>query len=289
MSPQSITSRAVILVALVALAGVAFGGVAVADTTTHATVTDAAANTQNQTNQTAYLRVIHASPDAPNVDVYLDNETVLTDVPFGTVSDYLEVAPGEHTVAITVAGNQSAEVFGGNVTLNAGGRYTIAATGEVTEGAPTTFQAFILQDTVIASASGNASISLVHLSPDAPAVDATTDDTVLFDNVSFRNASNYVTVPAGNYTVDVRGATADNNGSVVTSFDVSLESGTAYTAFAVGYLDPANATGNVTNASFDLLVATDIGPENATMLGNVTTTETNVTAGNETANATVGA
>jgi len=289
MSPQSITSRAVILVALVALAGVAFGGVAVADTTTHATVTDAAANTQNQTNQTAYLRVIHASPDAPNVDVYLDNETVLTDVPFGTVSDYLEVAPGEHTVAITVAGNQSAEVFGGNVTLNAGGRYTIAATGEVTEGAPTTFQAFILQDTVVAPASGNASISLVHLSPDAPAVDVTTDDTVLFDNVSFRNASNYVTVPAGNYTVDVRGATADNNGSVVTSFDVSLESGTAYTAFAVGYLDPANATGNVTNASFDLLVATDIGPENATMLGNVTTTETNVTAGNETANATVGA
>ena len=40
------------------------------------------------------LRAAHLSPDAPNVDVYLNNELVnaLVNVPFEAISGYLEVA-----------------------------------------------------------------------------------------------------------------------------------------------------------------------------------------------------
>ncbi len=38
------------------------------------------------------------SPNAPNVDVYVDGSAVLEDVPFGAVSDYLEVPAGARTV-----------------------------------------------------------------------------------------------------------------------------------------------------------------------------------------------
>ena len=35
----------------------------------------------------AFVRVVHASPDAPNVDVWVDGAAALTEVPFTGVSD----------------------------------------------------------------------------------------------------------------------------------------------------------------------------------------------------------
>jgi len=48
----------------------------------------------------AWVRVLHASPDAPAVDVYLDDTIVsaLTNVPFATISGYLEIPAGDHNV-----------------------------------------------------------------------------------------------------------------------------------------------------------------------------------------------
>lgn len=78
-------------------------------------------------------------------------------------------------------------------------------------------------------------------------------DTVIADNVSYAGTSDYMTVPAGEYTLEVREATADNNGSVVTTVDVSLENGSAYTAYAVGYLNAENASAeNASGPSFQV-------------------------------------
>ena len=50
----------------------------------------------------AMVRVLHASPDAPAVDVYLDDAKVdaLTNVPFGTISGYLEIPSGDHNIKV---------------------------------------------------------------------------------------------------------------------------------------------------------------------------------------------
>jgi len=84
----------------------------------------------------------------------------------------------------------------------------------------------------------------------------TADDgnVVLADNVTFGNASDYVTVPEGNYTVEIREATAENNGSVVTTVDVSLAEETAYSALAVGYLDAEAAPADT---PFEVLLTED--------------------------------
>ena len=39
------------------------------------------------------MRVAHLAPDAPNVDVYVNDEPVLTDVPYTTISDYHRCRP----------------------------------------------------------------------------------------------------------------------------------------------------------------------------------------------------
>ncbi|MDF9747226.1 DUF4397 domain-containing protein [Natrinema salsiterrestre] len=191
----------------------------------------------------AAVRVAHFSPDAPNVDVYVDDNRVLADVAYGDVTPYLEIEPGTYAVTITAAGDPETVAFEGDVTFGAA-FYTVAAIGEL--GAET-FQPAVLVD------AGSALARLVHAAPDAPAVDVYADDTLLFEDVSFTDSTDYVPVPAGQYTLSVRPA---GGTEAVASFDATLERGTAYTGYAIGYLEPPT---DATDREFTVEVTVD-GP-----------------------------
>jgi hypothetical protein len=208
-------------------------------------------------SEPANVRVAHMSPNAPNVDVYVDGSAVLEDVPFGAVSDYLEVPAGARTVEITAAGDPDTSVFEGDVTVEGGQAYTVAAAGEIGDDTGDPFQPLVLADNLTAPSNGTARLRLVHLSPDAPQVDVTVGSSgdVLFDAADFREFDS-VEVPAGEYTIQVRGATPDNDGDVVAEYDLSLAGETGYTAFAAGYLTPDDEPADT---PFDLIVAQDTG------------------------------
>jgi len=197
------------------------------------------------TQDASYLRVVHASPDAPAVDVAVDNETVLSGVEFGTVSDYLTLSAGEYNVTIE-ASESGAVVFDDAVTLDPRSITTVAAAGEIGENATQPFEPIRYDDNAYEPADGESAISVVHLSPDAPTVDVTVgtgnDTVVLAANVSYGEASDYVTVPAGNHTVDLRQATAANDGPVLASTEVTLANGSAHSALALGFVNPENDT-----------------------------------------------
>ena len=67
------------------------------------------------------------------------------------------------------------------------------------------------------------------------------NETVLAENVSFQNASEYVNVPEGNYTVEIRVAAPDNDGDTVATVNLSVEGGTAYSVVAAGYVTPEDS------------------------------------------------
>jgi hypothetical protein len=213
--------------------------------------------TDGEMSEVAMVRIAHMSPDAPNVDVYVDGSAVLEDVPFGTTSGYLEVGAGEHDVEITAAGQPDTVVFDDTITVAADTAYTVAAAGEISEGADEAFAPLILEDDTSDPGSDTARLRLVHVSPDAPAVDVTAGGNALFDGVAYTE-SGTVEVPAGDYTVEVRGDTESNDGDVVAEFDVSLAGGQAYTAFAAGYLSPDDEPADT---PFDLLFAEPMGSD----------------------------
>ncbi|AGN01394.1 hypothetical protein L593_07235 [Salinarchaeum sp. Harcht-Bsk1] len=207
----------------------------------NATDDEAAAAADPQ--QTTYLRVVHASPDAPAVDVLIENDTVLSNVSFGDVSDYLPGPAGTYNVTIAAAEDPDTVVFDDEVTLEARTVTTIAASGEISENGTAPFAPVAFNDNAWTPEDDMSALRVVHLSPDAPAVDITAGNgsVVIADDVEFGNASDYVTVPAGDYTAEIRPATEGNNGTVVTTVDVSLEGETAYSAWALGYLNPDEA------------------------------------------------
>ncbi|QCC49101.1 DUF4397 domain-containing protein (plasmid) [Halobellus limi] len=235
------------------------GGDTATDTATDTpTSTPTATETETATETpagTAMVRVAHMSPNAPNVDVYVDGDAVLEDVAFGAVSPYLEVPAGEREVEITAAGDADTSVFSGPVPVEADSAYTVAATGEIGEDGDQPFEPLVLEDDNSDPGGDTARVRVVHASPDAPAVDVTVESSgdALYDGVAYGEAG-YVEVPAGDYTLQIRGDTESNDGDVVADFDVSLGGGQVYTAFAAGYLSPDDEPADT---PFDLVVAQD--------------------------------
>jgi hypothetical protein len=216
------------------------------------TATPTETATETEMAASGMLRVAHMAPDAPNVDVYVgEGDPVLTDVPFRAVSDYLEVPPGDYPVMITAAGDPDTVVFDDELTVGEGA-YTVAAAGELA-GDGEDFAPVVLEDDTSDPGSDSARVQVVHVSPDAPAVDVTVaaSGDAIVDGLAYRE-SGTVTVPASDYTLQVRGDTETNDGDVVGEFDVSLEGGTVYTVFAAGYLTPDDEPAS---EPFDLVVA----------------------------------
>jgi len=166
--------------------------------------------------------------------------------------DYLELEPGTYEVMITAAGDADTVVFDEELEI-AEGAFTVAALGELSE-ENQPFAPAVLEDDV-SDPGDTARVRLVHASPDAPAVDVTVGDgeTVLFEGAEFGDAAT-TEVPGGEYTLEVRPATENNDGDVVATFNVAPEAGNVYTAFAVGYLEPESAPAD---APFDLEVVMD--------------------------------
>jgi hypothetical protein len=180
----------------------------------------------------AQLRVLHASPDAPAVDIWINDAVVddLTDVPFGTLSDYLEVPAGDYNVKVFAAGTDTDPVIDANVSLSAGKAYTAAAIGEVAA-----ITAAVFEDGGM-DASDKAMARVIHLSPDAPAVDVAPDGADPADAVvkglEFPDATDYLALDAGSYDLEVRLAGTTD---VALQLDpVDLEAGMAYSIFAIG-------------------------------------------------------
>src|SRR3954452_24699781 len=85
---------------------------------------------QDRTDENASIRFVHASPDAPAVDVIVDGAPVAENLAYGTSSEYLPFPSGDHQVQIvpTGSGVESA-VLDEKVNLDSGGAYIFAAAG----------------------------------------------------------------------------------------------------------------------------------------------------------------
>ena len=182
---------------------------------------------------TAQLRVVHASPDAPNVDVLVDGVAALSNVPFEAASDYLAVPAGARNLRVRAAGT-STVVIDESATVTAGSAYTVLATGRVASIAP-----LVLEDDLASPAAGNIKLRLVHAAPTAgnvdiyvtaPAADIGGASPTL-SNVAFGVASDYLEVPAGTYRVRV--TPAGTKTVAIDANDVALAAGQIRTAVAV--------------------------------------------------------
>jgi hypothetical protein len=192
--------------------------------------------------------IIHASPDAPTVNITLDGTVVsaLGDLSFPKFTSSYATLPADKDIKVglrTIGGTTDA--FSKTVKLAKDKNYSIFAINRL---ASIDFLAF--EDDLTAPTGTNAKVRFIHLSPDAPAVDINAKGSTnkLFANAAFKSGS-VVEVPAGTYELEVKAAGTTTVALSVPG--VKVDAGKIYTIFAHGLLA---ATGTQPRLSASIIV-----------------------------------
>lgn len=191
---------------------------------------------RSTSTQTADVLIVHASPDAPGVDVFVDGQgPAVSNLTFPANTGYVALNSGTRNVQVNVA-NTSTTVIDANLSLDPNGAYSVFAINSVSNIEP-----LVLADDLTSPATGKAHVRFVHLSPDAPAVDIALANggAVVFGNVAFKGFEGFTPLDAGTYDLEVR--LAGTNTVVLPLPGITLEDGKIYTVFAKGFVSGSGA------------------------------------------------
>jgi hypothetical protein len=204
----------------------------------------------------ARLRFIHAASGLSAVDVFVDGTRVLSQVPYASISDYLNLPTGTRRVAVTATEqNEDAAVIVAEATIEAGKTYSFAAIG-----LPDRASALYTDD-VGAPAAGKARVRVIHLSPDAPGADVrVVNGPTLIQNLAFSEASSYLEVDQGTYDLQV--AAVGENSAFFQLPNTKLTAGTIYDVVAVGRLANIQAVVAATSPQDVGEAGRGVAPEN---------------------------
>jgi len=193
----------------------------------------------------AAVRVVHASPDAPAVDVIVnDTLRVVMGATYEAVTDYLPpLVPGTYNFKVVPEMGQPADaVIDIDVPLSQGSESTVVAVGTLTD--PNfPIEALLLPDANRRVAT-EAKLRLVHASVTAGPVDiylapggtlsTVVDPAQAFlftaTEVPFKADTGYLPVPAGSYDVVI--TPAGSTSAAIGPLTVPLDAGGIYTAIA---------------------------------------------------------
>lgn len=182
------------------------------------------------------ILVVHASPNAPGVDLLVDDAKVNTAaLTFPLNTGYIAATSGKRNIKVNVTGTSNS-VITADLDLVENANYSVFAVDSVSK-----ISALVLTDDLTAPASGKAHVRFVHLSPNAPAVDVAvaSSGAVVFGNKKFKEYTSFTPLDAGKYNLDVRVAGTSTVALVLP--EITLEAGKIYTVFAKGFLGGAAA------------------------------------------------
>lgn len=193
----------------------------------------------------ANVMVIHASPDAPEVDLFVEDVQLNADsspLRYRLRSNYIRITNGLRHFELrdATAGTVLLEQM---IDLAPNAYYSVFAAND--------FQQFeyVIVDDDLSTTPTEAMLRFVHLSPDAPAVDAVLLDSGPggsdlipdgFTENAFGQYSTFEEVPVGARTVQIR--RADDDSVLIPGVSIVLDTGKHYTVWLRGLVNGSGET-----------------------------------------------
>lgn len=193
--------------------------------------------------ETAYVSLYQASPDAPDLDIVVDNRRINT-YPFNYTdhTGYLRFYTGERNLKFGPYGASNV-VTDTTVTFEEGNAYSVFVVDEYTN-----LGILMFEDNEEPPAEGNTLVRFINLSPDAPSVDLMVagETEAMFADQSFKEISGFMEVTADQYDFEVTGS---EDGEVLLNVpDINLQAGWYYTVIVRGYTSPPAGNNNILSA-----------------------------------------
>jgi Domain of unknown function (DUF4397) len=179
---------------------------------------------------------INASPNAPGFDI-LVNDVKVDDnkVNYPNNTGYKKVKLDSNNIKVNIAGS-TFTYFSEIKYLSKNVRYSFFIADSISKKSH-----LFLTDDLSAPNAGKAKVRFMHLSPNTPALDiiVASNGNVLFGNRSFKSATGFTNLTAGNYNFELKLAGTSTVKYVAPA--VNFEDGKIYTFFIKGFSNAANA------------------------------------------------
>lgn len=175
------------------------------------------------------IRFVHASPDAPAIDIIVDGQPVAQGLEFGSVTGFASVPEGEHGIIVVPAGEDSTSaLIDETIDTDGDDVYTIAVANLLNSLELKTFEGN-LDDLP----ENEARVRLINLSPDEGGVDlAQVGGDEWFDDIQFGDASDHRNVQEGSYDLEIR--LHDAESSLLSISGAQIDRGTEVTFVLIG-------------------------------------------------------
>lgn len=188
----------------------------------------------------AFVSLYHGSPDAPALDIEVDNNQINTsEFEYAEYTGYLRFYTGDRNLKFGPFASSSVNIDT-TVTFEANKAYSVFVADEFVNGG-----VVVLNDNSDPAASGKAKVRVINLSPDAGEVDfmiaAETDNWA--SDLAFKEATEFTEIDAGEFDFEVRAS--DDNELLLSLPNTQLQSRYFYTIVIRGFETPPGGNTNV--------------------------------------------
>ena len=175
------------------------------------------------------IRFVHAATGGGAVDLRLDGQPIIFDLPAGQATAYGRTAVGSHTLSVQVPGSGTDEkvLLSQSLTLAADGSYTLV----LMEQGGALSAALFEDDRAAGAGGGNGSLRLVNATSDGTALGAVVAEAALTSLLAPGEASDRTLSPVANPTVTV---VSGQGQTLLTTPPLPLGNGELYTLVVGG-------------------------------------------------------
>lgn len=196
-----------------------------------------AINTANPT--TAFIRVLHAVPNGPKVDVYLGSLKLASNRGFTGLTSYISVKSGKNALKVFSAGKTSPVIVADSFTFARGNYYTVVIYGKKVP------QLLSINESKGKENLEKARVRAVHLAPGAPELLVTTPSTrgdlgyakLVPKALEYGKSGSKLVVPKTT-TIQIRTEEA----LLKETPEMNFEAGKRYSAFIIGEIGDSKTT-----------------------------------------------
>ncbi|MDU4883156.1 DUF4397 domain-containing protein [uncultured Clostridium sp.] len=174
------------------------------------------------------VRILHAVPNAPNVDVYLNGSLLTNNLAFGKISKYTIFSPGEYEFQLFPTGTYDKPLLSQTIQLIANANYTVSIVTLSND-----LYLFRLKDDNIPATKSQAFLRFINLSSNAPLLSlALPNGVTLFNQAEYLETTGYYPLSAGIYNFEV----LLGSSQVTTKFikNITLDGGRFYSIYIIG-------------------------------------------------------
>jgi hypothetical protein len=180
------------------------------------------------TQTDACVRFIHASAGAPAVDIYVNDSLVAKNLAYGSATDFTTLPSGDdRTIKVVPTGSPiDSAIVDTKVNLDAGQAYDLSAFNRV-DNIDVKADEVNLDPVPV----GQARVRVMHLATDTPSVDVViTNGEKLFGGVSYKDTTDYTTIDAGTYDVQLK----DGDNVIARATAFKADANMAYDVILIG-------------------------------------------------------